>query len=326
LPLQTVTYEPFPGHFSVPHYETGVVRPYICCHNRRLPRNPGASLILVSDRGRLYQLFKYVVYAALTTNIFIFFAQESAASPYRFADGFALEEIILGFAATIDTVAWVVLLLMFELETYVLDDNRFTPRVTWSLHGLRAICYGFIVYSFYGYTSKMISLSGMETLPGVNDLCSLVDGAWAYSVAYEEFVVLTLSNCSSFSDASVFLKFPEMAAVIDQDGYRNTMGLAWVDVINSAVWLLVVFVLEIDVRLQERNMLSGAALKISNASKYVLYSILVMALVFWTIEGGFVDSWDSFLWLVAFIFIELNVFDWRQETIEEQQVLNQPAL
>ena len=310
----------------MPHCETGVVRPYIYWHNRGLQSNPGAPLILVSDRGRLYQLFKYVVYAALTANIFIFFSQESAASPYRFADGFALEEIILGFAATIDTVAWVVLLLMFELETYVLDDNRFTPRVTWSLHGLRAVCYGFIVYSFYGYTSKMISLSGMAALPGVNDLCSLADGAWAYSVAYEEFVVITLNNCSSFSDASVFLKFPEMTAVIDQTGYRNTMGLAWVDVINSAVWLLVVFVLEVDVRLQERNLLTGTALKISNTSKYVLYSILVMALIYWTAEGGLVDSWDSFLWLVAFIFIELNVFDWRQESIEEQQALNQPAL
>jgi hypothetical protein len=113
-----------------------------------------------------------------------------------------------------------------------------------------------------------------------------------------------------------------MLAVIDQVGYRNTMGLAWVDVINSAVWLLVVLVLEIDVRLQERNKLVRTALRLSNGSKYVLYSILVMALVFWIIEGGLVDSWDSFLWLVAFVFIELNVFDWRQESLDEQQMSN----
>lgn len=281
-----------------------------------------APQTLITDRGRLFQLFKYAVYALLTANIFIFFSQEWTASAYRFADGVALEDIILGFAATIDTAAWVVLLLMFELETYLLDDKHFTRRVTWSLHGLRAICYGFIIYSFYGYTSKLISLFGMGSMPDINNLCSLVDGTWAYAIGYEEFVVLTTSNCLTLSDASAFMRFPDMLAVVDQAGYRNTMGLAWVDVVNSAVWLLVVLVLEIDVRLQEHNMLEGTALRLSNASKYVLYSILVLALVFWSVEGGLVDSWDSFLWLVAFVFIELNVFEWRHESIEELRTTN----
>ena len=102
-----------------------------------------------TDRGRLFQLFKYVVYALLTANIFIFFAEEWAAAPHRFVDGVVLKDMIEAFAATVDTASWVVLLLMFELETYVLDDKHFTPKVVWSLHGLRAICYGFIVYSFY---------------------------------------------------------------------------------------------------------------------------------------------------------------------------------
>jgi len=281
---------------------------------------------LITDRGRIFQMFKYAVYALLTANIFIFFSQEWAALDFRFSNGVALEDIILGFAATIDTVAWVVLLLMFELETYLLDDKHFTRRVTWSLHGLRAVCYGFIIYSFYGYSSKLIGLFGMGPMPDVSNLCSLVNGTWAYAVGYEEFVTLTTSNCTALTDASSFMRYPDMMAVVDQAGYRNTMGLAWVDVVNSAVWLLVVMVLEIDVRLQERNMLVGRILKFSNGSKYVLYSILVIALVFWTIEGGLVDSWDSFLWLVAFVFIELNVFDWRQESLEEQQMLESAAL
>jgi hypothetical protein len=281
---------------------------------------------LITDRGRLYQLFKYAVYTALTVNIYLFFADEWTASAYRFADGVAREDVIEGFVATIDTASWVVLLLMFELETYILDDKHFTPRVTWTLHGLRAVCYGFIVYSFYGYVVKVIFLSPMAPLPNVNDLCSLVDGIWAYAADYEQFVVLTADNCQTFSNGREFMQFPEMTAVVDHSGYRHTMGMAWVDVINSAVWLLVVLVLEIDVRLQERNLLTGMALKLSNISKYILYSILVLALIYWSLNGGFVDYWDSFLWLVAFIFIELNVFDWRQESIEEQQAANQPAL
>ena len=47
--------------------------------------------------------------------------------------------------------------------------------------------------------------------------------------------------------------------------------------------------------------------------KVVLYSTLLFAAVYWWIDGDFLDFWDAFLWLVAFIFIELNVFEWRAE-------------
>ena len=76
---------------------------------------------------------------------------------------------------------------------------------------------------------------------------------------------------------------------------------------------MVVLVLEIDVRLQEHDKLQGTALQVSNALKYILYSILMLALVYWGIDGDFVDSWDAFLWLLAFFFIELNVVEWRLE-------------
>ncbi len=274
--------------------------------------------ILNIDRDRIFQIFKYSVYALLTLNIYLFFAEEWAASAYRFADGIILSDIIQGFAASIDTAAWVVLLLMFELETCVLDDRHFTKRVAWTLHGLRAICYIFIVYAFYGYLTKLIFLSGTGPLPNVSDICSLVDGQWAYAVDFDEYEILTAANCGSFSTANSFLQYPGMFAVVDQTDLTDIIRLAWVDVINSAVWLLVVLVLEIDVRLQERHQLEGLALQLSNITKYILYSILFLAAVYWGIKSDFVDFWDAFLWLVAFVFIELNVFEWRQESAETQ--------
>jgi len=270
------------------------------------------------DRDKIFQLFKYSVYALLTLNIYLFFVIEWAASPHRFADGIILFDIIEAYVATIDTAAWVILLLMFELETYVLDDRHFTKGVTWTLHGLRAFCYIFIVYAFYGYLTKLIFLSGSGPLPNVSDICSLVDGQWAYAVDFDEYAILTAANCASFSTANAFLQFPGLFAVVDQAGLTDIIRLAWVDVINSAVWLLVVLVLEIDVRLQERHKLKGAVLYLSNASKYILYSALFMAAVYWGVKGDFVDFWDAFLWLVAFVFIELNVVEWRQESAETQ--------
>ncbi len=269
------------------------------------------------DRGQLFRLFKYTVYTLLAINIYLFFAEEWAASAHRFANGIAPADVIEGFAASIDTAAWVVLLLMFELETYVLDDRRITPRVKWTLHGLRFVCYVFIVYAFYGYLAKLLFLFGAAPLlPSPGDLCALAGGDWAYAIDFDEYTVITAANCGTFTAADSFIQFPGMSAVVDADGYRDIVRLAWVDVINSGVWLLVVLVLEIDVRLQERQRLVGRALRLSNLSKYVLYSILFLAAIYWGIKGDFVDFWDAFLWLVAFVFIELNVFEWRQETLE----------
>ena len=272
------------------------------------------------DRDRIFQFFKYSVYALLTINVYLFFDEEWAASAHRFVDGIILADVIEGFAASIDTAAWVVLLLMFELETYVLDDQHFTRRLTWTLHGLRAVCYIVIIYAFYGYLSKLLFLYGTGPLPDGSDICTLVDGQWAYAIDFDEYEILTVANCASFSSATAFLQFPGMSAVVDQSGFTDIIRLAWVDVINSAVWLLVVLVLEIDVRLQEQHRLEGVALRFSNFSKYILYSILFLAAVYWGVKGDFVDFWDAFLWLVAFVFIELNVFEWRQESVAAQDL------
>ncbi len=269
------------------------------------------------SRATIYQLFKYTVYVFLAMNVYWFFAEEFAAARLQFPDGVSLKDMIEAYAATIDTAAWVVLLLMFELETYVLEDRHFTKRVAWTLHGLRAVCYGFIVYAFYGYIVNVTFLGGVSTLAGVSDLCALAGEQWSYAVDLDEYEAITAANCGSFSTASSFLRFDTMAAAVDAAGHRDLLALAWVDVINAGVWLLVVLVLEIDVRLQERNLYEGLAFRISTAIKFVLYSTLLLAAIYWGIKGDFVDFWDAFLWLVAFVFIELNVFEWRQESLED---------
>jgi hypothetical protein len=269
------------------------------------------------NRGTLFQLFKYTVYVFLAMNVYWFFAEEYLAAGLQFPDGVRLWDMIEAYAATIDTAAWVVLLLMFELETYVLEDRHFTRPVTWTLHGLRAICYAFIVYSFYGYVVNLAFHDGVSPLPDISTICSLVGEQWSYATTLDEYTLITAANCTSFSTETSFLRFDSMQAVVDVTGLAAIRGLAWIDVINSGVWLFVVLVLEIDVWLQEHQRYEGLALKLSTAAKVVLYSTLLYAAVYWGVKGDFVDFWDAFLWLVAFVFIELNIFEWRQEDYEE---------
>jgi len=268
---------------------------------------------LTINSSRLYLLFKYSVYAFLTLNVYLFFDEELAAAALQFPNGVAGTDIIEAYSATIDTLAWVILLLMFELETYVLDDEQFTRKTTWTLHGLRAICYAFIVYAFYGYLQNLAFVVDTVSLAGIADVCALLPGEWSWAATLDEYVQITAANCASWSDAGAFVQFRDLPAVVDAAGLTEIVRLAWVDVINAAVWLLVVLVLEIDVRLQEHNRYEGLALKLSNAAKFVLYGALFLAAIYWGFKGAFVDFWDAFLWLVAFVFIELNVFEWREE-------------
>lgn len=264
------------------------------------------------NRSLLFQVFKYAIYALLTLNIFLFFAEESAAARLQFNDGVSLSQLIEAYAATIDTFAWVVLLLMFELETYVLDDRHFTPRVVRTLQTIRILTYTIIVYSFYGYIANLVFYDGAAALPGVSDLCALGDG-WSYAVDLDQYASIDAGNCASFSQAGAFLQLPGMPAAVDADGLAAIRFLAWVDVINAGVWLLIVLVLEIDVRLQEHDRYTGAALRASNASKILFYLVLMLAAVYWGLKGDFIDFWDAFLWLVAFFFIEMNVVEWHRE-------------
>jgi hypothetical protein len=278
---------------------------------------------LTINSSRLFQLFKYTVYALLTLNIFLFYFEESAAALLQFPDGVTPGNFSEAYAATLDTLAWVILLLMFELETWVLEDRQFTRTVRLSLHGLRAICYTAILFAFVGYVDDMLFVSATTAFAAGGDLCALPAGDWSWAATFGEYVAITAENCASLSAASNFLQFTGLPVLVDLAGHTEIIRLAWVDVINAGVWLLVVLVLEIDVRLQERNRLEGMALYVSNATKFALYGILFLAAVYWGFKGDFVDFWDAFLWLVAFVFIEMNVFEWRAE---ENQALAEESL
>ena len=75
--------------------------------------------------GRSFSWFtalKYATYALLTVNVFMFLGEEIAAFQHTYDGNLEEADLIQVFSATIDTAAWVVLLLLFELETYVIDD------------------------------------------------------------------------------------------------------------------------------------------------------------------------------------------------------------
>ncbi len=262
----------------------------------------------------LFTAFKYTIYVLLSINVFLWLREDLAASSELFKEGMALDQIIEGYAATIDTLAWVVLLLMFELETFILPDEKIKGILKWSLHGLRTICYMFIVYAFYGYMAKLMLAYSFSPI-SVKDACTLVASGFSYVETLDEYVALTMENCAAFNGAPLY-QLGELTIISNDAGLTLFRNLAWTDVINAGAWILVVVVLEIDVRLQLGRELSTRANWLGGIAKFILYGTLFGAAVYWWIDGVFLDFWDAFLWLLAFVFIELNVFRWHEEVTE----------
>ncbi|MBT5577124.1 MAG: hypothetical protein HOJ99_01360 [Porticoccaceae bacterium] len=261
----------------------------------------------------LFNAFKYTVYALLTLNIFLFYQEESLATTLTFSQGINLDDIIQGYAATIDTAAWVILLLMFELETSVLDNRTVRkPGVQLTFAGLRLFSYGFILYSCYGYIGKMLLTYDVSVFP-VDDICALVGQRFAGILTLDEYPMLDQQNCQLLAEQTLY-RLNNQPVLGTAEQWTDIQWLAWVDVINSVAWIAVVIMLEVDVWLQLRDKLEGQILVYSKITKLILYSILFAAAVYWGLLGDFLDFWDAFLWLVAFFFIEMNVLKRQAET------------
>jgi len=237
--------------------------------------------------------------------------QELLALNYTFAGSIEPGQIIQSFSATIDTAAWVILLLLFELETSVLDDSKLHGPLKWLLHGVRGICYIAVGYAFSGYYAELMALYDVVPVAGA-DACSLLGQNLSVLVDLDEYVPLGVDNCAAVG--SEILRLNGFDIIADRETLSAAQYLAWVDILNSAAWIGVVIVLEIEVRLQLRGGLSKKIMGVNNSFKLVFYAILVFAAIYWGFKGGFLDFWDACLWLFAFVFIEMNVFEWQAET------------
>jgi hypothetical protein len=265
---------------------------------------------------RVFTVLKYLVYALLSFNVYLFLQEETQALEHTFVDGFEFSQLIQVFAATIDTTAWVILLLLFELETSVLDDNRIHGVTKWSLHGIRGLCYVAIVWAFTGYCSELATVYSVVPLVAP-DLCALLPADLSLLLSLDDYVPLDGENCAAFNGP--YYRLEGFGILAPEDNLSAARWLAWTDVINSGDWILIVILLEIEVRLQLRGDLSDAIMSVTKYIKFTLYGSLFVAAAYWGYAGTFLDFWDASLWLFAFIFIELNVFEWQHET--KQQAL-----
>ncbi len=262
----------------------------------------------------IYQFFKYSIYAFLCYNMYVFFEGEHSAGAQTFRNGIALGDIILAYSASIDSLAWIMLLFIFELETSIISDEKLKGPLMWLLSAAKTFSYIFIIYAAYGYIARFFVISDTSVF-NITDVCSLIGTSFTYIVTLDDYVPITEAACQLMNNAPLF-QINGTEIIATETALTDAQRLGWVDIINSSDWILIVAILEIDVYLLLHDKFTGRAYKISQIIKPILYFILFVNAVYWGFKGDFVDFWDAALWLLAFFFIEMNIFQWHEETEE----------
>ncbi len=264
------------------------------------------------------QLIKWIVYTVLIINFGFYIWDDWQIAQHTLRGGGSAVKWASAFVTSIDEIAWFVLLALFELETYVLSDEGYTPSVENLMHGARIICYFLLAHTIYAYSIGIIDLYPTQPVPEVDGLCQLADQDISYTYNLD-YTVIDSTNCSQLSNAREFF-YPGVESVVtDAAGLRIQRDLAWVDLIEAFVWLLIVFTIEFMVRMQNRGLTSGPLMALANVSKIFLYGLLLLAAAYWAFLTHWLYVWDELVWIAGFAAIEMNVAEWRDELLEQEQ-------
>ena len=166
----------------------------------------------------------------LSLNIWLFLIEELNSARFAIESG---EDVAMGiqlFSATLDTLAWVILLLLFELETAVIPDEKLKGPLRFVIHGVRMICTLAIVMAFLGYFGEWRTLAPSELLSG--QACERVGEEWSVMIKLDDFVPLTAENCAQLGADTRHVTGLEQV-MASPAGLLEGQRLALVDVVNS---------------------------------------------------------------------------------------------
>ncbi len=257
------------------------------------------------------QLIKALVYTLLFLNFFQYVANDAEVARHTWHAGWSLSDWGRAFATTLDEAAWFLLLFLLELETYLLSDEAFTRGRVRLMHGLRLLCYLAIGHTVFAFSDVLLDLHRAVEHRGVT-LCSFADQSLSFTrnLLYWE---LDAANCGELSADTTFYQFAQGQALADGAGMQIEWELAWVDLAEVVTWLLIMLMIEVMVRLQERDVTGGPVLRFARGFNAFLYTLLWCAAAYWAWRGHWLFAWDEALWILGFMAIGMNLSQWRDE-------------
>ncbi|MCR8923225.1 hypothetical protein NO559_10600 [Dasania sp. GY-MA-18] len=257
------------------------------------------------------QLIKLLVYCLLAINYGFYIIGEWQVAKYTLTANAGLLDWAAAFKTSIDETAWFVLLIIFELETYALSDDAFTPARVRLMHMIRCVCYVFLAHTIYANGSAVIELANEQAMGEVS-LCELADKNISYT-RNENYQQITSDNCANLLVGAELYQLSDGKAVTDRAGLDLAQYMSWLDLFESLSWIGIMLAIELGVRLQNKGISSGKRLRALNVASLLFYTVLWVAIGHWIYLGHYVYAWDEFVWIAGFVAIEMNMADWRKD-------------
>jgi hypothetical protein len=267
-----------------------------------------------------FRLFKIGIFWVLMVNL-VYYLYEDVSAYLYIAAGATLFDTLEAFAVSIDYVAWMVLIVLFEMETSAQSKDLLTGARKWMIGGLTGICYVVLVYAAYGYAAALVDTYNLEPIED-RSACYFANTNFAYMTESARPVELTEKNCGDLEGEKLF-KFPSDNVIAIESIIPALLKLGWIDIFNSNAWLLVVLLFQVELSFEQAKKLTKRRLKIVMVWKTFAYLVLMVCAIYWTVYSAFIDWWDAWLWLAAFILIDLNMLGLNET--QNQQAVNRAA-
>ncbi|MEX0706720.1 MAG: hypothetical protein WD078_02055 [Woeseia sp.] len=277
--------------------------------------NSVTNAVANANLHRIQQVVKWAVYSLLLINFAFYIHEDWDRAVHTLGADASWVDWAGEFATSIDEAGWFLLLFMYELETYVLDDETLKGWVAPVLHGVRIACFVMLAHTVYAYANTALDLRATTPVENAASLCDLTkqDVTYVYNLNY---TAVNSDNCASLSDASDFFWLGEDPLVTTSAGLALERELAWVDLAEAVIWLLVIFSIELVVRLQGRGVTGSAVVSTANTAKVLLYLALAGIAIYWATLSHWLYAWDEFVWIAGFATIEMNVNEWRDDLLD----------
>ena len=259
------------------------------------------------------QFIKWIVYSLLLINFFLYLTRDWNTATHTMTLAEPLIKWMKVYATSIDYAAWLVLIILLELETYVLSDEVFNPLVSRLTHGLRLLCYLFVLHTVYAYSVEVYELYfEVEPIPEVSNLCQVADGRISF-VSNQQYTYLDADNCAQSGIGKDYFLLDKGLVVADLANLVRERLLAWLDLAESICWLVIMVMIESTIRFQDRGVSSGPVITTGNYLKLGAYSVIMGIAVYWALTDLYLYFWDEMLWIGGFAAIEMNMSDWRED-------------
>ena len=263
---------------------------------------------------------KWFVYGWLFINFLLYVQDDILAYHSSLPADASLADIILTFRTSIDVAAWLVLIVVFELETHALPDAAFTRWMDRVFTAIKGLCYTCIAYAAYGYFADTLDLYDLIPLGHIDDLCSIAGQGLFLQLDAADYSEISLASCSALNAGSEFFQIRGQTSIVSANELDSIRTMGWLDFGNAVVWIVVVILIDVEVHLQNADKFGSKRLSYARLFKMLGYGFLIGACLMWFFYGYALYTWDAFLWIFGFWAIELNLAEWEQERLKELSV------